>query len=378
MKMIRLQILVLFLLTGSLTCTELPKYFYKKMQGTVGNEKVTLSMIRIDTAITGSYYYEKYGKPIEFSYRSSIRDNKVFIEEDNFRAANYRWNITGYFNGEFVNENTFKGVWMKPDSSKKYDFVLTESYPAGSARFDIAHSEDSFGNCDTIGCASIFITYPVMKDFPLANVRDSVNNFILGNILFPKIEMDTTLKDGRFATAEDMMQDFMKRYKVELKDVLEYSKDYAFNWSGDYDMAININEDNLLGLTLYEYNYLGGAHGTFTILHYNLDLRTGKLIRLEDIFREGFKQKLNVIAEKLFRAQYDAPRRQSLEESGFWFKDNVFDLNDNFGLSKDGITFQFNQYEIAPYAAGSPEIFIPWNKIDDLLKEESIIRGFLN
>jgi len=38
------------------------KYFYKKMYGFIGGEKVTASIIRIDTSISGSYYYDRYGK----------------------------------------------------------------------------------------------------------------------------------------------------------------------------------------------------------------------------------------------------------------------------------------------------------------------------
>jgi hypothetical protein len=35
--------------------------------------------------------------------------------------------------------------------------------------------------------------------------------------------------------------------------------------------------------------------------------------------------------------------------------------------SPEGLVFIYNTYEIAPYAAGSTEIVIPWNKIEKIL-----------
>ena len=110
------------------------------------------------------------------------------------------------------------------------------------------------------------------------------------------------------------------------------------------------------------------------IIHHNIDLKTAKQIALSDIFIEGYEKKLNEIAEKIFRQLYEVPRRQNLESAGYWFENNRFRLNENFSLGRTGITFQFNQYEIAPYAAGAPELFIPWVKIMDLGKEGSVVR----
>ena len=42
--------------------------------------------------------------------------------------------------------------------------------------------------------------------------------------------------------------------------------------------------------------------------------------------------------------------------------------NGNFLLSEEGIVYIFNQYEIAPYAAGVIELTIPWDEVSDILK----------
>jgi hypothetical protein len=47
--------------------------------------------------------------------------------------------------------------------------------------------------------------------------------------------------------------------------------------------------------------------------------------------------------------------------------------NDNFFVTKGGVGFHFNIYEITPYAVGSFDAFIPFNELKGLLKENSPI-----
>ncbi len=364
--------IALLLLVSALSPAKQPAYFYKAMHGNIGSEKVTAYVMKLDTTLSGSYSYDKYGKPIEFSYRSNIKNGRVFLEEDNYRDANYKWNITGYFYGKLEGDSVISGTWISPDSSRSYPFRLAEHYPPGTAQFDIIHREDSYGNCDNPGCAVVSVTFPQMKSFTDKAVQDSVNEFIRGVILFPKIEADSTLKNGRFDSPESLISDFIKRYKADFKD-LEGIREYSYNWQGDYNVAVGLNENYILGLSAYEYNYLGGAHGNYLIIHYNLDLKTGRKINLADIFAEGYEKKLNETAESIFRQQYEIHRRQNLDAAGYWFENNKFLLNDNFTLSRTGITFQYNQYEIAPYSFGAPEVFIPWEKLKIILKEDGII-----
>ena len=42
--------------------------------------------------------------------------------------------------------------------------------------------------------------------------------------------------------------------------------------------------------------------------------------------------------------------------------------SDNFKVTEDGITFIYNPYEIAAYAAGTIRITIPWDELQDILR----------
>ncbi|MBO7378962.1 MAG: DUF3298 domain-containing protein, partial [Bacteroidales bacterium] len=51
---------------------------------------------------------------------------------------------------------------------------------------------------------------------------------------------------------------------------------------------------------------------------------------------------------------------------GYLFEDAVLDLPDNFFFTPKGITFVFQQYEIAPYAMGLISVTLTWDELQPL------------
>ena len=66
------------------------------------------------------------------------------------------------------------------------------------------------------------------------------------------------------------------------------------------------------------------------------------------------------------------PTSQSLKDAGF-FTDPV-KPTDNFYITGEGIGFFYNQYDIAPYASGSIDVFIPFRELKDVLVAGGVIR----
>ncbi|MBO6013769.1 MAG: DUF3298 domain-containing protein, partial [Bacteroidales bacterium] len=48
------------------------------------------------------------------------------------------------------------------------------------------------------------------------------------------------------------------------------------------------------------------------------------------------------------------------------------DLPDNFFFTPKGITFVFQQYEIAPYAMGLISVTLTWDELQPLLPDDSV------
>ena len=105
--------------------------------------------------------------------------------------------------------------------------------------------------------------------------------------------------------------------------------------------------------------YLGGAHGSYVISYFNFDKKTGKLLKINDVVpTDKEKEVLAEMKEQLCK-DWDAKDMVDLQEkTGITMLGDLY-LTNNFLIQGDSITFLFNQYEIAPYAAGLIGITIP-------------------
>lgn len=139
-------------------------------------------------------------------------------------------------------------------------------------------------------------------------------------------------------------------------------------WS--LETSIQLNEDfkDFVELSLSDWSYTGGAHGNGSMMLYKIDRVTGNILTLSDLFSD--LTALNAIAEKYFRAQHEMLPDEDFENAGFWFENNVFSVNNNFSISADFVTFHYNVYEIAPYAAGPIDLEIPMEDVKELLRRQ--------
>ena len=110
------------------------------------------------------------------------------------------------------------------------------------------------------------------------------------------------------------------------------------------------------------------------ILKYNIsNLQNGQQMTLKDLLNPGYEGEINVIAEQAFRDSRNIAPDVSLEGEGFWFQNNTFAINNNFGILEDGLAFHFNAYEVAPYAMGTSDFTIPYEDIMSLIPPNSPI-----
>lgn len=124
----------------------------------------------------------------------------------------------------------------------------------------------------------------------------------------------------------------------------------------------------IVSLELTEDSYAGGAHGLYNVLFLNLDPATGKEAKLDSILRPGALPRLTAVAEVYFRKVRKISPTADLKQEGFWFRDGKFQLNNNFGLTDKDLIFEYNQYEVAPYAWGPTRVVIPLADIRGLLE----------
>lgn len=113
---------------------------------------------------------------------------------------------------------------------------------------------------------------------------------------------------------------------------------------------------------------------THTIIHTNrvFDLKTGERITEAEIFVEDYQDDLAKIIVDAIALCNNVDKASDLENIGF-FNINEIYPNKNFYVDDIGITYTFNEYEIAAYVVGATSVRIPYEKIRHLLRKESPI-----
>lgn len=137
-------------------------------------------------------------------------------------------------------------------------------------------------------------------------------------------------------------------------------------WSADMNINIDESLSEFVQLSFGQWGYMGGAHGSAYNATIPIDRATGVVLELEDFFTDF--EAVSEIAEPYFRKSAGIEDGQKLTEAGFWFDHDEFHINNNFTFSDDSVSFFYNQYEIAPYAAGVFEVSVPLKEIETFLK----------
>lgn len=199
--------------------------------------------------------------------------------------------------------------------------------------------------------------------------QDSVNRLVK-EYVSQTVAWDEAEESGSNLTIgymEDALDKFRNAYNQEL--ALEGEDGYwGMPWESSTSAEIYQDNPEFVEVSLANWEYAGGAHGNASSEYHIIDIKTAQELKLEDFFSSV--DELTAKAEVIFRADQEVPDHANLEDAGFWFEDGIFKLNENFVFNEESIDFLYNQYEIAPYAAGVIIVSIPLEEVQHLLKRK--------
>lgn len=110
-------------------------------------------------------------------------------------------------------------------------------------------------------------------------------------------------------------------------------------------------------------SFRGGAHGMYTITSLVFNPKTGALLTEDDLFQEGYQEPVSALMRENLRAAL-ADDQDALES--IWWE-NVAP-NGNFWPDKNGISWTFQPYDVAPYALGAISADVSWEQLKPYLK----------
>lgn len=192
---------------------------------------------------------------------------------------------------------------------------------------------------------------------------DSLNKAYITNVL-GKEYVGLSAQEIRAKYRANIIDVFKEEYKGLDADDL---KSVAMSQRECYFSTDTIcSEDKFFSVRIAEEVYQGGAHPMPTITCYNFDPQSGKLITESDLFIPGYQEKLGQKIKEALQPEY----------GDMLFSDQI-EPNGNFLLTKQGVIYVYNPYDITPYAAGSPSVLIPWGELSDILKPYSLGEAYL-
>ena len=231
-----------------------------------------------------------------------------------------------------------------------------------------------FGDTAKPAC-NLILNFAYASQSSDVRLKDSLNAFFLSACFGDKYMA---------MTPEEAVKKYTEKYVSDYRNDLEpmYKKDEQDKedeesigaWYSYYKgIESHVQLCNTLILTYrIDYNeYTGGAHGIYMSTFLNLDLRTLAPIRLDDLFAGDYKEQLTDLLWNQLMADNKVATRQELEDMGYVTTGDLTPT-ENFYLSKDGITFYYNVYDIAPYVMGPVKITLPYEMMQHLLSDETM------
>lgn len=235
-------------------------------------------------------------------------------------------------------------------------------------QYEMRQIEDSYGNCEdsNTGCAHILIRYPAIIQAPTKAAEDSLNDFVKSFIMQSSETDDVQGYQG-------LVSNFLNEYE----NLKAERPSYNIHWYDRKYVSIINDTFDILVLDYTEDIYTGGAHPDAVTYYANLT-HYGKRLELTDLLKDGYWPILNNIADSIFRAMNGIPKKRTLLNSGYWFENGEFRLNENFYITPKGLEFYFNTNEIGPYSKGVTEIFIPYAAIKNYIRKDGPLGAVLN
>ncbi len=337
-------------------------HFYAQYQGTLNNKiPIHLNLVRVGEQIQGYFYHDEEQIP------NSINDGKlndstgIFSFEGAMPSVGY-----GKATAQFQ-DNKIAGIWVREASSQQLSIELTQITNSHSLPMEVFYLEETnqLKEGDSESPAFSFIKSILMPSPKYEGAhRDEIHQ------IFKSFSWsDTSLMEREpGANIQKMKEIAVKEYREFGIESYEENPDFSMttlNWEQESYTIPVYNEQNLLSIEQNWYNYMGGVHGDYGKKYQVINLKTGQKIKLANLFSDGSQEELT---ELIKRKILENRQATSLEEEGY-YADKI-KPTENFYLTKKGIGFYYNSYEIAPYVKGGNEVFLRFSECKGFMKTD--------
>ena len=205
----------------------------------------------------------------------------------------------------------------------------------------------------------------------IADHLDSLNNLsgYTIEVIYPRLTGEDAVSQEFNQSAKALVEHVIDFFKKDLENMGELPPDMVSHESSlNIDYEIIHAEDDLIsvlfGISIY---YAGAAHPSHFTEALNFDLINNSVADLSSLFKPGTDY-------LLFLSDYclDDLQKQGVLE----WEDGALPKLENYrvwNISTDGLMITFDQYTVAPYAAGPQKVTIPFDQMSDVLDPAGLL-----
>ena len=165
---------------------------------------------------------------------------------------------------------------------------------------------------------------------------------------------------------------------IDIHDSEHVMSDMFYSYFESLSDSITFNQYDIISFQVKQSNSKGEPNSFYvSYRNYVLNLNTGNQILEGDIFIGGYDYAMQNIFITTLIEQNDVETLEDLEDIGYFGVREIVP-NKNFLINDKGITYTFNKGEYSAYQLDAPEVFIPFNIIRPLLRENTIISKLAN
>ena len=348
MKTLALASLFLIGISINLSCdrSKSKAQSYYHLKGTISNIPITMQMHVYGHVISGVYWYDTKGKPINFSGDDTTLPGSIILK--NYLNDAEETMILNKVGSDFM------GSW----SSNKKTGLLKVKLSESKNKIDFEYySTDSIYEFK-INNDQVTYSYSASMIWPTATDKFSK---MLAKEIKSELTNDSLNNDKPDVFLINRQQEFLTEYK-NLFDSLNTDLDYAFSMASHRNIELLYQNDYYLCTHIQFYDDGGGAHGYGGDIYKTYDIEHCRQVKLTDIFTASGLTMLPRLIEKQIKIDRGVRLSEPISSAGL-FDQGVEEVTENFYLTPLGIGFVYNQYEIAPYASGPYDVFLYYNKL---------------
>lgn len=344
----------------------LPKSFYKRFQGIIGDRNVVINLSRTGNNFTGTYDYN--GTQVNLITDTVINQDSIILTESSLAD---RYSSEGPAGPKLQLKWTGTVLsGLRVQGKEKSSIRLEETYPEGSYTFNIASYQDSIK------------AIPKLKDSPQAVIS---YEYLMPAGKTPEVVwLDKQLKNiikilnapSWDAGIKADAKTYLNAYRAEIPDMKDEDGKLGAtaNYSRGQQLYMQYNGEGFVIVKHLVDDYSGGAHNNYGTTLYCFDVKKQKHLALTDLVNID-SVSLQKLVEKNFRIQYKVKPNEALTTQLF---DDHLAANKNFFFDTNGIAFLYNPYEVASFAQGQIVVSVPYKDLKKYLNPSFVKRLELN